>query len=152
MKKVYIFISILVITFFKICPVSAQVANVYISEIMYDSPLQEDKFNNSADHNNGEYIKLFNPTNQTVNISGWVIKGTEQAEQFAFPTGTIIPAQGILLVAYTSNSGFNFALFYHLDNTVKVINQSAIILYNKGEMVSLYDASANYLFLNFPGL
>ena len=143
MKKVYLFFSILLIAFFKISPVLAQVPNIYISEIMYDSPLAEDKANSPTDHNNGEYIKLFNPTNQTVDISGWIIKGTEQREQFAFPVGTNIPAQGILLIAYTSNSTFNFSSFYQLSNSIKVINQSAIILYNKGEMVSLYDAFAN---------
>ena len=110
---------------------------------MYDSPLAEDKFSSPADHNDGEYIKLFNPTNQTVDLSGWVIKGTEQAEQFTIPVGTVIQAQGILLIAYISNGNFNFSDFYHLDNTVKVVNQSAIILYNNGEMVCLYDASAN---------
>ena len=143
MKKSYILFSIFIITLFKISPVSAQVSNIYISEIMYDSPLQEDKFNSPAEHNNGEYIKLYNPTNQTINISGWIMKGTEQWEQFIFPAGTTIQAQGILLVAYISNSSFNFAAFYNLSGAIKVINQSAIILYNKGEMVSLYDASAN---------
>lgn len=94
MKKLYILYGILFIAFLRISPILAQVPNIYISEIMYDSPMEEDKFISPADHNNGEYIKLSNPTDQPVNISGWVIKGTEQAEQFTIPAGTTIPGQG----------------------------------------------------------
>lgn len=122
--------------------VSAQINNVYISEIMYDSPLPEDKFY-SGEHNNAEYIKLTNPTNLPIDISSWVIKGDESYEQYAFPAGTIIPTQGILLIAYKSGNSFDFSGFYQLGSNVRILNQSSIILCNFGEILSLYDASAN---------
>ncbi len=142
MKRLHFIFSIIILTgIFNFNPVSAQVSNVYISEIMYDTPLQEDKFI-SGDHNNGEYIKLFNPTNQTRDISGWILKGTNDAEQFVFPAGTTIDSKATLIVAYKSNTTFDFKTYYHLtDNNVKVINQNAIILYNRGESLKLYNSS-----------
>lgn len=141
MKKLA-FLAIIYVCFLSLQHVTAQINNVYISEIMYDSPLQEDKFY-PGEHNNGEYIKLTNPTNTTVDVSSWVLKGDESYEQYALPQGTVIPAQSILLIAYKSGSSFNFTGYYHLVSNVKILNQSSIILCNLGETLSLYDASAN---------
>lgn len=143
MKKI-VFLSIILMCLFGKNQLLAQISNVYISEIMYDSPLQEDK-KCSGEHNNGEYIKLTNPTNTSVDVSSWVLKGDESYEQYALPQGTVIPAQSILLIAYKSGNSFSFTGYYHLAANVKIINQSYIILCNKGERLSLYDASANLI-------
>lgn len=139
MKKIAFLFS--VICLLCINAVSAQINNIYISEILYDSPLQE--YKPLPIHNNGEYIKLTNPTNTEINVSSWVIKGDEDYEQYIFPEETIIPAHGILLMAYKSGTDFDFASYYHLEANIKIINQSSIILCNWGEYLSLFDASSN---------
>ena len=141
-KKAFLF-GILFICLFNTNRLSAQINNVYISEILYDSPFGELK--TYPIHNNGEYIKLSNPTNRIIDISTWVLKGDEQYEQFAFPSGTTIPAQGMLLVAYKSGTNFDFAGYYHLGENVKIVFQSSIILCNMGESLALYDASLNLI-------
>ena len=139
-KKTFLF-GILCICLFYTNRVSAQINNVYISEILYDSPFGELK--TYPIHNNGEYVKLHNPTNIAIDISMWVLKGDEQYEQFAFPSGTTIPAHGMLLVAYQSGNNFDFGGYYHLGSNIKIIYQSSIILCNLGESLVLYDASLN---------
>ena len=47
---------------------------VYISEIMYDSPLNEQIATGVA-YSNGEYVGLFNGGLAGVDLSGWVLQG-----------------------------------------------------------------------------
>jgi RHS repeat-associated protein len=145
MTKKLLFFSILLIGLLNIFTVSAQINNIYISEIMYDSPLKEDKLLSQSEHNNGEYVKLYNPTNSMIDISSWIIRGYENSEQYTFPAGTNIPAKGILILAFKIGS-FDFLSFYHIQNSnIKLFYQSSIILCNKGEVLSLYDTSLNII-------
>lgn len=114
-------------------------STVYISEIVYDSPLNEYKYSTSnAYHNNGEYIKLYNPTQQYCDLSGWILLGTNIWEQFCFPEGTFIEPNGVIIIAYKNDPSYNFSSSY---NTVgiKVVYQSSIILSNDGEHLELID-------------
>ncbi len=64
---------------------SFAVDHVVINEIQYNPP----------DESLYEFIELFNPTQSTIDLSGYAfIEGIE----FAFPEGSSIPAQGYLLV------------------------------------------------------
>ena len=61
--------------------VSAQIQPVVISEVFYDTPLDEHWF---AHHHggcpcfNGEFVELFNPTTQTIDLSGWSLKDEDE--------------------------------------------------------------------------
>jgi len=121
-------------------PLNGQIKNVYISEIMYDSPLDEDKISYPLKHNNGEYLKLYNPTDKDIDMSSWVLKGTGATEQYVFPSGTKIMANDILLLAYKSDISFDFYQFSGLSSTVKVLYQKAVILNNRGESLKLYNS------------
>jgi len=75
--------------------VSAALPSIVINEVMYD-PIQDDNYN--------EWIELYNPTNQSINVSGWRI-----ADNFAedFLEGdtdhgngtTVIPPNGYAIIA-----------------------------------------------------
>ena len=124
------------------------VTHVYISEVFYDSPLQENKRHYPDEHNNGEYIELYNPTSQALDLSDWILLGSNLYEQFKFPQGTIIDADGYLLVAYRCphTPNFTFSEFYQNNGMIdesKIVYQSAIILYNKGERILLLDIHRN---------
>ncbi|MDR0294811.1 MAG: lamin tail domain-containing protein, partial [Prevotellaceae bacterium] len=124
------------------------VNRVYISQIFYDSPLEKDNRNSPDNYNNGEYIQLYNPTSQIVDLSGWLLLGTMEYEQFQFPEGTVIAAEGSLLIAYRCSyiPDFTFSSFYSRKRPIdesKVIYQSSIILNNKGERLVLLDVHRN---------
>ena len=141
--KQFIYISVILSAIVLICTerlVAQQVNNVYISEIMYDSPLEEDRFS-SKTHNNGEYIKLYNPLSQAVNMSGWKLYDMV-GYPYTFPNGTFIQAQGVLLLTYMSGNSFDFASYYHIPAN-NILKQSSIILANKGKTLSLYDNQNN---------
>ncbi len=42
----------------------------------------------------GDWVELYNPTNATVDISGWGLKDNDDTRTFKFPAGTTIPAGG----------------------------------------------------------
>lgn len=128
----------------KLNHVIAQIpTNIYISEIMYDSPLNEDK-KILKSHNNGEFIKLFNPTNTEKNISGWSLLGTNEYEQFIFPANTIIKPNGVLIIAYKDDEDYDFNDYYKCYDA-KVMYQSAIIIYNKGEKLELINSNGDVI-------
>ena len=83
--------------------VSAQIQPVVISEVFYDTPLDEHWF---AHHHggcpcfNGEFVELFNPTTQTIDLSGWSLKDEDGSNRFVFPAGSTIAARSTVLVAY----------------------------------------------------
>lgn len=142
MKKYITVFLILFAIFAKTNHISAQSpTNIYISEIMYDSPLNEDK-KILKSHNNGEFIKLFNPTTTRKDISGWSLLGTKEYEQFVFPPNTIIESNGVLIVAYRDDEDYDFSDYYD-SYGIKVLYQSAIIIYNKGEKLELRDVDDN---------
>lgn len=74
---------------------AAESNNIVINEVMYD-PQQNDNYN--------EWIELYNPTEEFINISGWLISDN-YAQDFLegdFDNGagsTIIPPQGYAIVA-----------------------------------------------------
>jgi hypothetical protein len=74
-------------------------AGVVINEIFYHAP---------NDLEDLQWIELFNPGDQPVDISGWSL---DQGRLFTFPKDTAIAAQGYLIVALDSNQ---FRLNYRL--------------------------------------
>ena len=85
----------------------AQNGTLIISEIFYDSPLNEWMTGKGAErnacHEGGEYIELYNPTLESVNISNWRVYGTNRwEEQYKFPEGTIIAPKELILLSFNA--------------------------------------------------
>ncbi len=76
--------------------------NVVLNEI-YPNP--------SGTYDGAEFIELYNPTGSAIDISGWVLAGTEYGEvcggedRWQFPSGTSIPAGGFVVVAKDGADG-----------------------------------------------
>ena len=117
---------------------------VIISELMYDSPLNEQIATGVA-YSNGEYIELFNAGIDSVNLANWSLKGGGSTEVYTFPSATVLPPKGYLIVAYQySGSGFTLDQLYsgftpNADHQVQY--QKKIILSNSGEPIKLRDIS-----------
>ncbi len=116
---------------------------VVISEIMYDTPLNE-RIAQGIPYSNGEYIELYNFEKTPVNLTSWKLTGGGVTEIYNFPAGTIIGAESFILVAYQyNNSKFELEELYPGVKSYPKYNsplyQRKIILSNSGETVSLID-------------
>ena len=129
-------------------PLQAAINPIVISEVFYDSPLNESlKLNDSVcTHHNGEYIELYNPTSDSVDISGWELE--DKASGYVFPANTKIASGSMLLVAYRY-PGSNFELSTLFPS---VLGKEAFILYqqymwlsNKGEIIKLSDKTGRVI-------
>lgn len=99
-----------------------QASDVVINEIMYH-PLSND----DAD----EYIELYNRSDSAINLSGW---GFVDGVDYRFPTGTVLPADGYLVVA--RDAAHLRARYTNVPPTSIVGNYGGT-LSNKGERVAL---------------
>lgn len=129
-------------------------ANLYgqkpiISQVFYDTPLYENGYRNKTDtaHHNGEFIEIFNPSDESLNLSGWQLRGTEYWEVFTFPSHAAISPREYMLVGYnhpkTVNSFHLSYLFPELEEEERYgygfFYQSSIMLHNAGEDLRLID-------------
>ena len=115
---------------------------VLINKIMYDSPLNEQIATGVA-YSNGEYVELYNAGIETVNLSGWVLRGGGSTELYYFPTNTIMAPKSFLIIAYQyNNSGFTLdQLYTGLTPTTdhQIQYQRKIVWSNSGEPAYLRD-------------
>ena len=114
---------------------------VIINQVMYDSPLNEVVA--YPPYSNGEFIELYNGSDSQVSLQGWHLSGDSQTEDYYFQNVSI-PSHGFLVIAYrhTSTPSFTIdSLFSPLINNspVSVIYQSAIVMANTGETITLYN-------------
>ncbi len=70
-------------------------AAVVINEICYNPP---------DDFNPGDWIELYNPDAAAVDISGWVFQDEDNSHRFQIPPGTILPANGFLVLCQDRNA------------------------------------------------
>ena len=66
-----------------------------ISEVLYDPPGVDE---------GSEWVEIYNPTNQPLDISAWYLGDVGPAGEFGsglytFPSGAVLPANGVILVA-----------------------------------------------------
>ena len=95
--------------------------NIIITEVLYDAPTSD---------STEEWFELFNPTDSTINITGWIM-----GDNYANITLTgIIPADGFFVVAVDS-VGFNALYGYDPDQSG---NWGGFALSNSGDMLTLY--------------
>ncbi len=74
---------------------SAANGNIIITQVLYDPVNSE---------SGGEAVELYNPTDSTIDISGWIISTETSLTDAVFPAGTIIRGSGYYLVA---DAGWN---------------------------------------------
>ncbi|MEW6237161.1 MAG: lamin tail domain-containing protein [Candidatus Omnitrophota bacterium] len=96
---------------------------VVINEIMYNNP--------SADGEDKEWIELFNPTAQAIDLSYWILKDDEDAHEFRLAPGTSITSQGFLLIAHSKE----------LSWTAPVVEGLPFSLNDGGDSVRLFDVN-----------
>ena len=83
--------------------------NVAITEIMYDTPLNEDI--TKSPHNYGEFIELYNNGRESVDLSGWKIETISPYQEFTFPIGISLPPHIPLVVAYGDSVILDYIMY-----------------------------------------
>ncbi|GHT17579.1 hypothetical protein FACS189429_1950 [Bacteroidia bacterium] len=141
MNKKLLLISILLISC--AATILAQIQPVIISEVFYDTPLNEDMRTNSYNHHNGEFIELYNPTVENIDISGWWIK--DNGPGFTFPQNTTIYSKGTVIIAFSmSETGFELKnLFSNIPANTQIFYQNVMWLQNDGEKITLINKQWN---------
>ena len=54
-----------------------------------------------------EWIELYNPTLEAVNIGGWKLVDGYSGKIVSIPTGTVIPSDGYQIITWTNGSLIN---------------------------------------------
>jgi hypothetical protein len=141
MRNISLFLTIILITILCIpSQVQAQSSTIIISELLYDTPLQE--ANGTLHPHNGEFISFYNYGNSTVNIGGWQIR-IDNTTEYTFFANTTIKPYSILALAYCANgSNFKVDSFYSSfvgnDGQNALLYQSSMILPNRTTHIELY--------------
>jgi uncharacterized repeat protein (TIGR01451 family) len=124
--------------------------HLLISEVMYDPD------GNDAGR---EWVEIYNPTTQHVDLSGWYLGDVAQGGEYGsglyrFPTGSLLVAEGVIVVAHQANDvaftpDYEFLVDRHRDDASVPNMEPAgswdgfgLALGNAGDEVYLLDAEA----------
>jgi hypothetical protein len=114
-------------------------AQIQVTEVYYDTPYSEESPRTARDpHHLGEYIELYNYSDEDILLDGWSL--TDYVSQYYFPPGTLIPSNEFLLVAYRNHTNENyFTTFYPttIGKETQILYQNQIVLRNDRERVQL---------------
>lgn len=136
-------------------PLQAQNGTLVFTEIFYDSPLNEwmtgKGEERNACHEGGEYIELYNPTLESVDVTNWQLKGMHDWEHYEFPAGTIIAPKEIILLSYKANPADTTAplkkifgnlpsgrIFYHHNFILNNVGEHIVLKDTKGKIRDIY--------------
>lgn len=77
-------------------PVTISVTFAEISTMLV---INEINYNSSSTFDTGDWIEIYNPTEASVDVSGWVFKDDDDSHNFVIPNGTTIPKNSYLVLA-----------------------------------------------------
>ena len=131
---------------------------IVITEIMYDTPLNEDT--TKRRHSHGEFIELYNESYNIVDLSGWSLETATPHQVFTIPVGITIQPKSTLIIAYGDENSISYSVgdmtteewtsgltdfhwLYELTdpNLPKVVLQTSFILPNQHTTLLLKNTS-----------
>jgi uncharacterized repeat protein (TIGR01451 family) len=124
--------------------------HLLVSEVMYDP---------DGNDPGKEWVELYNPTTETVDLSGWYLGDVGQGGEYGsglyrFPNGSLLVAEGVIVVAHQANDvaftpDYEFLIDRHRDDASVANMEPAgswdgfgLALGNAGDEVYLLDAEA----------
>ncbi len=129
-----------------LCIAETARASVVISQILYDSPYNEQI--TKYPYSDGEFVELYNAGTEDTDLTGWQLWGGGITERYIFPEQTRLPAGGYLAVAFHndySDPSFHLANYSRKNKHCRqypVLEQKVLILSNTGELLSLRNAQS----------
>ena len=100
--------------------------NLVINEINYKS---------SDDFDTGDWIEIYNPNQDDIDISGWVLKDSNDSNEFIFPNGTNIEGDDYLVIVRNAD---DFSEFH--TNISSFIGEFDFGLSTSNDAVRLYNS------------
>ncbi|MGC3979166.1 MAG: lamin tail domain-containing protein [Paludibacteraceae bacterium] len=136
-------ITFLLMAVFVLYPVYTSAKDfILINKIMYDTPLNEQIATGVA-YSNGEFVELYNAGIDTINLTGWALRGGGSTEIYNFPSGSAMPPKSFLIIAYQyNNSNFTLDQLYaglFSGQNKQILYHRKILLSNSGEAVYIRD-------------
>ncbi|HEX9973892.1 MAG TPA: CotH kinase family protein, partial [bacterium] len=77
----------------------------------YEIVINEINYNSSSRFDPGDWIELYNPNKDTVDLSGWHLKDVTPDHDFKFPAGSLIAPNGFLIVCQKKRDFHNLFPF-----------------------------------------
>ena len=105
--------------------------------------ISEFNYNSSSMANAGDWVELHNYGTTPIDISGWRFSDSNDNHNFHFPTGTVIAANGYL-VLYEDSTKFKS----QFPSVTNILGPTGFNLSNGGDQIRLFDNS-NSLYLSF---
>ena len=68
------------------------------TDALLDMMINEINYSSSDDHDTGDWIEIYNPSNSTKDISNWEIKDSDDEHSYLMPEGTLIENKGYLVI------------------------------------------------------
>ncbi len=147
MKNIKLLVTIAsILVFFAPSSLISQPSTIIISEVLYDTPLNE----SGALVHEGEFFSLYNYGNYAVDISGWQVEvtslmsSTQVKYNYTFPDNTIISSNSNAVIASRApNSTFEIDVFYSsLSTTGKdiILYNNTLTLPNTRSQIRIYNA------------
>jgi hypothetical protein len=98
--------------------------------------INEINYNSANNFDTRDWIELYNPHEEALNIGNWVFKDDNDDHNFTIPEGTMIPSEGYLVIVRDS-AAFN-TFFPEVDN---YMGEFDFGLSATGELLRLFDAT-----------
>ncbi len=116
---------------FETIDVEGETGDVVINEINYNSP---------DDHDTEDWIELYNPGSESVNLSGWVFKDEDDSHAFQIPDGTILDANAYLVLCESEE-----LFMQYFPGVSNYVGDVGFGLSGGGELLRLYDTNENLI-------
>jgi hypothetical protein len=111
------------------------VVAVFEPRVFSDSlVINEINYNSAPDFDPGDWVELYNPEDHSIDVSGWVFKDEDDLHAYVFGQGTVIPANGYIVLAYDMTAFHT--LFPSVTNYVGPIGFGFA---GSGELLRLYN-------------
>jgi len=97
--------------------------------------INEINYNSAPDFDPGDWIELYNPASDTVDLNDWCFKDDDDAHKFLFPESTKIEPYGYLVLCQNQS-----AFHSHFPEVIHYIGDFEFGLGSNGEAVRIFNA------------
>jgi len=99
--------------------------------------INEINYNSFEDHDSGDWVELYNPTVDDIDISNWSFKDEDDSHVFVIPDNTILDQDQYLVLV---NDSTNFSQYYSNTNIIGNLNFG---FSGGGEILRIYDSGGS---------
>ena len=123
-------------------------ARPILSEVM----AAEQSASADEDGDFGDWVELFNPESQAVDLSGWSLTDdSSKPERWRFPAGTTLAAQGYLLVYCSGKNRSMTGAELHTDFSLAASGETVTLSNPAGQVISVLQFDQQFAGVSYDG-